>query len=108
MSLSRPTKIVSARERANLRRGGSPGRRRRSPAEKAGAELLKKIFRSPEYLKNFQQRAIEGKLQAGVEAYALQLTFGKAKDLIDLNQGPVSVQIIHNLRQKKDDDGSDK
>jgi hypothetical protein len=105
MSLSRPTKIVSARERANLRRGGSPGRRKRSPAEKAGAELLKKIFRSKEYLEEFTRRAIEGKLQAGVEAYGLALTFGRPKELIDLNQGPVSVQIIHKLRSAPD--GSD-
>jgi hypothetical protein len=105
MGLSRPTKAVSARERANLRHGGSPGRRRRSPAEKAGAELLKKIFRSREYLQNFQQRALEGKLQAGVEAYALQLTYGKPKDVLDVNQGPTVVRIIHKLRGEPDDDG---
>jgi hypothetical protein len=107
MALLRPTKVVSAREKANLRRGGSPGRRKRSKAEKAGAELLKNIFRSGEYLQNFQQRALEGKLQAGVEAYALQLTYGKPKDILDVNQGPTVVRIIHRLRgsdQQANDD----
>jgi hypothetical protein len=103
MALSRPTKIVGAKERRNLRAGGSPGRPKRTKAEKAGADLLKNIFRSREYLQNFQQRALEGKLQAGVEAYALQLTYGKPRDILDVNQGPVSVQIIHKLRGTPDD-----
>jgi hypothetical protein len=103
MGFQRPSKIVSAKERRNLRAGGSPGRPKRTKAEKAGADLLKNIFRSKEYLQNFQQRALEGKLQAGVEAYALQLTYGKPKDILDVNQGPAFVQIIHKLRGERDD-----
>jgi hypothetical protein len=106
MALSRPTKIVSAKERRNLRAGGSPGRPKRSPAEKAGTELLKKIFRSKEYLDNFRQRAVDGKLQAGVEAYGLQVVFGKPKDILDVNQGPTKVVIVHRLRSDQTN-GSD-
>jgi hypothetical protein len=31
--------------------------------------------------------------------------YGKPKDILDVNQGPVSVQIIHRLRGAPDDSG---
>lgn len=93
--LPRPAKIPSAKEKANLKRGGSPGRPKKSRTLSEGEKFARKIIDDPLYRRNLYNRARKGTLQPGVEALLIQLAKGKPKDTLEIQQGPANVKITH-------------
>lgn len=100
VAVPRPTKIVSAKEKANLRpnpKGRPKKTRRRSEME----EFSKRVIDDPLYRRELYRRAREGTLQPGVEALLLQMRFGKPTDKVEVNNAPQDVRIVHEYLEEK-------
>lgn len=92
-----PNLARGARSRANLKRGGQPGRAKTTPAEKAQKKEAQKIARKlldPTYVKNLKARLRSGKIQPGVEVAIWQYAFGKPHEELETRE-PIPVRIMH-------------
>lgn len=92
-----PNLARGAKCKANLKKGGSPGRPKLTPEEKAAKKEAQKLARNlldKKYFSNLRERLVSGKVQPGVEVAVWHYAFGKPKEEMDVKL-PVPVRITH-------------
>lgn len=100
----RPSKRVSAKEKANLGKGGKKpgaGRPKKNPAAR---EVVRKMLTDAHYRRSLYNRLRSGTIQPGMEALLWHYLYGKPHETIETKGAPTSVTIIHKLRGAKDDE----
>lgn len=93
-----PNMARGRRSQANLKRGGSTGRPKKSVEEKALDKEAQRVARSlltdPNYVAGLAERLNSGRCQPGVEVAVWHYAYGKPADP-DANKPPVAVRIQH-------------
>lgn len=92
--MASPNMRRGAKSKANLKKGGSPGRSKMTAEEREGRKLAKKLVSDKVYLKNLQERLRDGKAQPGVEVALWHYAHGKPPDVIE-NKTPSPVRIVN-------------
>ena len=101
--IPRPTKKVSAKERANLLKGGQKGNKGRQRQDPQIQAVARKLLSDSWYRRSLVNRLRSGTIQPGVEALLYYYAHGKPQETVENKGTPTAVTIIHNLRPKKDD-----
>lgn len=94
MPVASPLKARSAKSKANLKKGGSPGRAKTTEQEKEVRRISKKLLLNPTYQTNLKKRLNDGRLQPGIEALLYYYAFGKPPETVETKQ-VVPVRIQH-------------
>jgi hypothetical protein len=93
-----------AKSRGNLKRGGSPGRPKKTDdekkKEKLAQQMAQKLLTSPNYVAGLKERLESGKCQPGVEVAVWHYAFGKPPETIETKQ-VVPVRIQHEYSEDK-------
>lgn len=98
-----PNEERGARSKANLKKGGSPGRRKVTAETKAVKRLAVRLLNDPVYLKNLKERLQTGRLQPGVETLLYYYAHGKPTEIIETKQ-ITPLRLVHEYATEKPED----
>lgn len=100
MGIPRPSKIVSAKEKANLR-PNKKGRPKKTKESDDVKKLSRRLLSDPIYRINLIRRLREGTIQPGVENSLWYYAYGKPADKLETTSAPQDVRIIHEYLEEK-------
>ena len=89
-----PLLTRGAKSKANLKKGGQPGRKKTTEQEKEVRRISKTLLGDPAYRKRLIERLRSGAIQPGVEAMLWYYAFGKPPETVETKQ-VVPVTIKH-------------
>lgn len=81
--MASPLQARGAKSRANLKRGGSPGRPKSTVEDKRARKLARRLLSDPQYLKGLRRRLRTGTVQPGVEAMLWYYAEGKPAETVE-------------------------
>lgn len=84
----------SAASRANLKRGGSPGRPKETGETREARRISRKLLLNPQYQTKLRRKLHDGSIHPSVEVMLWYYGFGKPKETIETTP-PAPVRIVH-------------
>lgn len=98
--MASPLKARSAKARANLKRGGQPGRSKGAAREREVEvrRISRKLLEDPVYQKNLKERLQTGRIQPGVEAMLWYYGYGKPPETVE-QKVVIPVRIQHQYQE---------
>jgi hypothetical protein len=91
--MATPLRSRGAKSLANLKRGGTNRRPKKSVSDEA-RRLSRKLLSDPTYRKTLNKRLRAGTIQPGVEALLYYYAYGKPKETIETTP-PADIKIVH-------------
>jgi hypothetical protein len=91
--INRP--IDNRKSLANLKKGGSSGRKKVTPDDREVKKISKRLLLNPTYQKNLKDQLFARKVHPSVEVLLYYYAFGRPAEKIETKQEPVPVRILH-------------